>query len=530
MPFSGGGIFTRIHSWVADRTAGIKIRADRMDAEFDNFASGLGQCVTRSGASSPTANLPMATFRHTNVGAGQSRTEYATVGQIQDNVNDALTVTGGTGNAIVATLTPALTGYAAGQMFSFTAAASNTGPVTIAINGLAAAPITKNGATALAAGDIVVGRAYVIRHDGVGFQVIGLSEGFATWDDPIINGQFEVAQRGTTFNSTSDPNCLDRWVYQRGTSICEHTISQNTDVPTVAQAGYALIYSLRLSLSVADATISGADYCAMAQAIEGHRWSRLWQRSFKVRFWVKATLPGTYSVALRSGGLDRSYVVEYTISASNTWEQKTLQFPASPSTGTWGSTADVGATILFTLAVGPAFAAAPGVWVTGNIIGSANHVNGVNSGATDFRLADVQILPDASSVSSTPRPFNEQLRLCQRYLFKTFGYGVSQAAAALGAAAPQGSVRVRLPHASPGTIAAYVPFPVPMRVAPTITFYNPQQANANWHNTTLGVSGGAASNPLPSEFGTTIEGALVAGDLAGHAVIVHFLANAELPV
>lgn len=37
------GVFARLYSWVADRDAGIKIRADRMDAEFDGVKDALNE-------------------------------------------------------------------------------------------------------------------------------------------------------------------------------------------------------------------------------------------------------------------------------------------------------------------------------------------------------------------------------------------------------------------------------------------------------------------------------------------------------
>jgi hypothetical protein len=41
MPFDSNGVFTRVHNWVSDASAAIKIRADRHDEEDNNFASGL---------------------------------------------------------------------------------------------------------------------------------------------------------------------------------------------------------------------------------------------------------------------------------------------------------------------------------------------------------------------------------------------------------------------------------------------------------------------------------------------------------
>jgi hypothetical protein len=63
VPFNGTGMFVRIRNWVADATAGIKIRADYHDIEDDGFASGLSQCVVRDGQSVMLANIPMNSKR-----------------------------------------------------------------------------------------------------------------------------------------------------------------------------------------------------------------------------------------------------------------------------------------------------------------------------------------------------------------------------------------------------------------------------------------------------------------------------------
>lgn len=41
MPFNASGLFQRLYSWVTDRDTGVKILAERMDGEFNNFKAGL---------------------------------------------------------------------------------------------------------------------------------------------------------------------------------------------------------------------------------------------------------------------------------------------------------------------------------------------------------------------------------------------------------------------------------------------------------------------------------------------------------
>jgi hypothetical protein len=96
MPWSGDGIFNRIYSWVADKAAGLDISSTRMDTDTDDIASnGFGNCLTRDGQGQPTADLPMAGFKHTGVANGVASTDYAAFGQIAAaQVNPVFTGTG----------------------------------------------------------------------------------------------------------------------------------------------------------------------------------------------------------------------------------------------------------------------------------------------------------------------------------------------------------------------------------------------------------------------------------------------------
>ncbi len=89
MSWDGSGTFNRIYSWVADKAAGLDIIASRMDTDTSNITSnGFGNCLTRDGQGTPTANLPMNSFRHTGASNGVAATDYATVQQLKNgNIN-----------------------------------------------------------------------------------------------------------------------------------------------------------------------------------------------------------------------------------------------------------------------------------------------------------------------------------------------------------------------------------------------------------------------------------------------------------
>src|SRR5688572_32144981 len=80
MPFDGSGNFNRVMNWIADATAGIKIKSDRHDQEDDNFASGLSNTLTKDGQSQPTANIPMNGKRIVNMAAPVNPTDALTKG------------------------------------------------------------------------------------------------------------------------------------------------------------------------------------------------------------------------------------------------------------------------------------------------------------------------------------------------------------------------------------------------------------------------------------------------------------------
>jgi hypothetical protein len=65
--FDNSGIFKRVCNWVADKNAGIKILAERMDDECDNFAAGFNNCITRDMKGKPYTNFDFNTYRGINM-------------------------------------------------------------------------------------------------------------------------------------------------------------------------------------------------------------------------------------------------------------------------------------------------------------------------------------------------------------------------------------------------------------------------------------------------------------------------------
>ena len=87
MAFNGTGTFSRLYNWVTDQANGILVRADRMDADTDDIASGLSNCITRDGQSPPTADIPMGTKKLTGLGNGTAPQDATTVLQVFTSPN-----------------------------------------------------------------------------------------------------------------------------------------------------------------------------------------------------------------------------------------------------------------------------------------------------------------------------------------------------------------------------------------------------------------------------------------------------------
>jgi hypothetical protein len=199
MSYNGSGTFN-INTAGQPVVTGTVITSTAFNLLTADLASGLTTALTKDGQTTPTANIPMGGFKVTGLGAGTSATDAAQYGQLQAGATTIATVSGT--DTLTGSLNPALTAYATGNLFSFVAAATNTGAATINLNSLGAKSITKAGSTALAAGDIVSGQLYLIEYDGTRFQLINPSTTTPSGILPIANGG--TGTTGTTANLTVD--------------------------------------------------------------------------------------------------------------------------------------------------------------------------------------------------------------------------------------------------------------------------------------------------------------------------------------
>jgi hypothetical protein len=234
-------------------------------------------------------------------------------------------------------------------------------------------------------------------------------------DNIIINGDFNIWQRGTSFVAAPTGTfAADRWSYGKvGAAV--HTVARQAVGLTQAQSGHQSNYRLVVDCTTADASIAAGDLSYLQYNMEGYDFAPLQGNYGILSFWVNATKTGTYCVSFRNSGSDRSYVAEYTVSASDTWEKKTIVVNFNASGGTWDYTTSSGIRINWMLSCGSTFHTTAGAWQTGNYLATSNQVNATDSTDNNFRLAQVKLEQGQVATPWKARQFGDELSLCQRY-------------------------------------------------------------------------------------------------------------------
>lgn len=169
MSYNGSGTF-QINTAGQPVVTGTVISSTAFNSLTSDLATGLSTAITKDGQTTVTANIPLSNFKITGLGAATAAADAVRFSQLQGSADKLLTVTGT--DTYVATASPALTAYAAGNLFSLVVPNTNTGASTINIDGLGAKAITRTGSTALVAGDMIATEVVIVVYDGTRFQLI----------------------------------------------------------------------------------------------------------------------------------------------------------------------------------------------------------------------------------------------------------------------------------------------------------------------------------------------------------------------
>jgi hypothetical protein len=263
MSYNGSGTFN-INTAGQPVVTGTTITSTAFNLLTADLANGLTTALTKDGQTTPTANIPMGTFKITGLGAGSAATDAAQYGQLQAGATTIATVSGT--DTLTGSLTPALAAYATGNLFSFVAVATNTGATTINLNSLGAKSITKQGTTALAAGDIVSGQVYLIEYDGTRFQLLnpsasgvssisfgstGLTPSTATSGAVTVAGTLAVASGGTGASTLAGASI----VTYTGTETLTNKTLTNPTVTNYVETPYSANSSTAITLALTNGTV-----------------------------------------------------------------------------------------------------------------------------------------------------------------------------------------------------------------------------------------------------------------------------------
>jgi hypothetical protein len=307
----------------------------------------------------------------------------------------------------------------------------------------------------------------------------------------IINGSMVISERYGAASQSPAPSGygIDRWAtYKSGAGT--FSIQQSTDGPS----GF---YNSALITVTSNSTPSGGDYYMFQHPIEGYNMSQLdWGASgakdVTLSFWVKSSVTGTFGGSLRSSTGNYSYVFEYTVNSSSTWEYKSVNISGA-TVDTWNSTNGSGINLLFSLGQGTTYATSTvGSWTAGNFHSLTTETDLIATASATWQITGVQLEVGDTATPFEHRSYGDELARCQRYYSQIY-YQYEGVVGLVGNYAPCNPV-----------------LPVTMRAAGTITHTN-------------GASGGDISGLLSSSvraygLNTVVVGIITSGTGYGYYV------------
>ena len=294
----------------------------------------------------------------------------------------------------------------------------------------------------------------------------------------IINGAMQIAQRATqsTNASSTGYKTLDRYYHEMkvNTDQFTYTTEQVSDGPS----GFSK--SFKLTCTTAETALASDEYGRIYQAIEGYNLERIGfgtsdAKQITLSFYVKSSLTGNFSASFYVNDANVIYSKAYTINAANTWEYKTLTFPAYTTAGPNIDNTQ-GAIINFGLFAGSGSNTASTNWATysqANLLGGQTASLAGTINAT-WQITGIQLEVGPQSTPFEHEPYETTLRKCYRYYY---------ALKALPNGKHIGSVTMRNNQYFYGYPRS---FPTPMRIAPTFTYNNVSLYvgdNTNGYNT-----------------------------------------------
>ena len=241
----------------------------------------------------------------------------------------------------------------------------------------------------------------------------------------LINGAMQISQRATsaTGKTTGGYYTVDRFQNQFG-NLGTWTVTQEADGP----AGFAS--SWKIDCTTADATPAAGDYVFASYGFEGFD-CQSWKKgtasavSLTLSFWVKSYQTGIWQVNLRDYNNNRLVGGTYTVSASATWEYKTITF-APDTTGAITNNASANVAMEMWMGSGTDYSsgAVPTAWETrANTDRNAGSTIQLGDSTNNYwQITGVQLEIGTTATPFEHKSYGQELQACERY-YQTYGMG-----------------------------------------------------------------------------------------------------------
>jgi hypothetical protein len=241
--------------------------------------------------------------------------------------------------------------------------------------------------------------------------------GYTGYKNRIINGGMVIDQRNNGASVTIASGqfyTVDRWG-AFSTQASKYSAQQNAGSVT-PPSGFKNYLGFT---SLAATTVTATDYFMVTQPIEGLNiadlnWGTASAATVTLSFWVRSSLTGTFGGALTNSGSTRSYPFSYTISAANTWEQKSITI-AGDTSGTWLTTNSVGIQVILGFGVGTTYSGTAGAWSGSSLFSATGATSVVGTNGATFYVTGVQLERGSNATSFEFRDYGRELMMCQRY-------------------------------------------------------------------------------------------------------------------
>ena len=231
----------------------------------------------------------------------------------------------------------------------------------------------------------------------------------------LINGGCALDQRNGG-SSVTTGFAIDRTQIEGFDGGGTGTGQQVTDSPS------GFTHSLKITVTGTDTSLASTDFYTLRQIVEGYNIAHLGfgasgGTSVTLSFFVKSSLTGNFSCSLGNGDNNRSYPIMYTINTADTWEKKTMTFPAD-TTGTWGTGNGRGILVRWSLGAGSGRLGTANQWNGSQAHGATGTTNLFATNAATFQITGLQLEAGSVATDFEHRSFAQEFALCQRYFQK----------------------------------------------------------------------------------------------------------------